>query len=655
MALNVVNSVEFGYGIGDALIQLAPRPILAKRAPTIYDVGVIGTVWIDEAGNASYTLTSITSGQAQWTASASSGIGTFTSVTVNPGNLAMQGGNITSTTGSVTLNTGDLTLTAGNATIGGDLSVAGTFTFTGDLNLNSPNLVDIVSTLNGAPSILLEANGGANEQVKLSSLQGTSLTSIELISATGGIYAEATGLVNDAAIYLNAAAGGMLLASAGLMKLASSRAGNAIDIEATHGVTIQSTGAAAGEDINITSTGASINLSATEDVADAITLIATHGGIQIEATGATAGEDIVIDATGSSVTIGASEAAVDAITLTASDAAGGIILSAGTGGIDIGSDATITSITVADVVPTASRTLDFGNGLFVNTGVNETINIGTGGMTASGNKQILKTINIGTGTTDADSDAAATAEMEINIGTGDVTDDAVGLATLAIKIGTGTVTNGLQNIYIGTVNSALVIEGQTDINYNTNANTAINTGTSTGNVDIGNAAAGPVGITTGGTFGATCTGLMTLTSTAAAANAIKLDASDAAGGVELITGGGAISFQSAGMLNSQAVTATDATGPGATAAVTINSNVGVATLTGFTQAAAATLVLTVTNSIATVGSAILCSCSNLGTNDAQMTITRITPAAGSFAVTLTNNGAAALNGDVIVTFWVVVA
>ena len=48
---------------------------------------------------------------------------------------------------------------------------------------------------------------------------------------------------------------------------------------------------------------------------------------------------------------------------------------------------------------------------------------------------------------------------------------------------------------------------------------------------------------------------------------------------------------------------------------------------------------------------ILLTVDNLGSNDAQLTVQRIQLQAGSFLVTVKNNGAAALNGDIHVTFW----
>lgn len=89
--------------------------------------------------------------------------------------------------------------------------------------------------------------------------------------------------------------------------------------------------------------------------------------------------------------------------------------------------------------------------------------------------------------------------------------------------------------------------------------------------------------------------------------------------------------------------------PGTTAV--IDARVGYATFTGFTTAAGASQVFTITNNKAALASAMLVTANNLGANDAQMTVTRVTPGVGTFDVTLTNNGAAALNGDINISFW----
>jgi NADH:ubiquinone oxidoreductase subunit F (NADH-binding) len=93
--------------------------------------------------------------------------------------------------------------------------------------------------------------------------------------------------------------------------------------------------------------------------------------------------------------------------------------------------------------------------------------------------------------------------------------------------------------------------------------------------------------------------------------------------------------------------------PSATAV--INANVGRATFTGFTTAAAGTQTFVITNSLVTTSSCVLVTVCNEGANDAQMTVTRITRGAGSLSVATKNNGAAALNGNVAVNFWVLTA
>lgn len=145
---------------------------------------------------------------------------------------------------------------------------------------------------------------------------------------------------------------------------------------------------------------------------------------------------------------------------------------------------------------------------------------------------------------------------------------------------------------------------------------------------------------------------ISIDSAEAAGDAIVIDASNAAGGININAGTGGIDLNSGGVVSMTPATDSQAS---PTATATINVNVGVATFTGFTTAAAASQVFTITNAVCTAASAILVSVSNLGGNDAQMTVTRVTPGAGSFTVTTVNNGAAALNGDVIITFWIIAA
>jgi hypothetical protein len=153
-------------------------------------------------------------------------------------------------------------------------------------------------------------------------------------------------------------------------------------------------------------------------------------------------------------------------------------------------------------------------------------------------------------------------------------------------------------------------------------------------------------------------GSLVLESNEAVVNAVSLSASNAAGGMVINSGtGGTTITCTAGTIDLNAttglLTATPATDTQAAAAVTINANVGYATFTGLTTAAAAAEVLTVTNAICTATSAILCTLSNFGANDAQMTVTRVVPAAGSFTVTATNYGTQALNGNLVLTFWII--
>src|SRR5574338_263321 len=450
--------VNQSYGLGDALLTMAPLPIIARRDPTTADLAELGTVWCNVVTSTIYMLASITAGSANWTTSPASGVGVFTSVTINPGNLTI-------TAGNAVISAGDLTVTAGNTVLGGDLTVAGTTTLNGDIDITSAALIDLTSTLDAAPSILLHANGGTAESIELHSDQGTSDTSIYIHSDVGSVTVES-----------------------------SRNAANAIIIAAqAGGIDITAVGAAAGEDIDISAVGSSVNISSTEVAGDAIVINATNGGVDI------AGNlDVGITAVNASINLTASEAAADAIVIHASNAAGGVQIRAGSGGIQIGNEADTTPISVGSTAPTVDRTITLGAGTIVTDGVDDVINLGTGGMTADGDEQITRTINIGTGTTTAINNAAATADLTVNIASGNVTDDGSGTAILTVNIATGTNTSATQTVNMGSAGATVLIDGTVTINESINLNTAINSGTSTGTVDIGNAAAGDITLTTAG-------------------------------------------------------------------------------------------------------------------------------------------------------------
>ena len=142
----------------------------------------------------------------------------------------------------------------------------------------------------------------------------------------------------------------------------------------------------------------------------------------------------------------------------------------------------------------------------------------------------------------------------------------------------------------------------------------------------------------------TSTGATTLATTGASVN--TFGNTIGATSVTISAGTGGIVLSSAGNVKMAPGTVSNAS-----YAATLSTQVGQVTLTGQTLASASTQVLTITNTLCTTSSPLFVSVDNLGTNDAQLTITRVEPKAGSFEVTVKNNGAAALNGDIHVNFW----
>jgi hypothetical protein len=204
------------------------------------------------------------------------------------------------------------------------------------------------------------------------------------------------------------------------------------------------------------------------------------------------------------------------------------------------------------------------------------------------------------------------------------------------------------NSHLTVTNANLTVETVTG-NLTLEANGAGNTIT----IDAAGAGAAiDIESNTGGTT-ITSTGVININSDDTGGNAIIINANDPgnAGNILMTTSGGIIelSTQGGGEIFLQAVEVTTVGAAGNAA----SAYMGVMTQTGLLTGAGASQVITITTTVVTVNSGILVSAANKGANDAQMTVTRVVPAAGSFTVTVKNNGAAALNGDLIISFMII--
>lgn len=171
MAGRVFNNTAYSFG-QSPLTNMAPSPIVAKRAPTTTDFAPIGQEWIFTTNNTIYVLTSVTNNSANWQlVEASGGAGVFTTLTSS--------GNTTLGTGAGTTNTFGDSLNAvnviGNATgnstlqlngIGSGISLNGPVTSDDGITIQNGNLVLSTATnkitLPGPVNIMSGAGAPAN-------------------------------------------------------------------------------------------------------------------------------------------------------------------------------------------------------------------------------------------------------------------------------------------------------------------------------------------------------------------------------------------------------------------------------------------------------------------------------------------------------------
>ncbi len=464
--------------------------------------------------------------------------------------------------------TGGITIdTTGAFSIDGQAASNVTVTGAGlDLTLASVlGSVLVSSTENAALAIRLHANGGTSETIQVHSDQGTGVASVGLLSDVGGITLRSTGLASGDAINLEAAAGGVDIDAALQVNIASSQ--NAIDairiVASAGGIDIDAVGAAT-EDINITNTGGSVVLVATEAVADAITLTAVTalGGIDVnagtggmtvdsagvlslDATGATnltttGAFDLTIQSTAGSILLNAGEAVADAVNIDstggfdldaalqinltssqaaatavrvlASDTAGGIDVDAGTGGITIDTTGALSLDSAAASNFTVTGAFDL------------TLSSSAGSIVITGAEAAADAIQLNAVT--------AGGGVDVNAGSGGVTVD----TTAAISLDSATASN-------------FTVTGAADLTLASSAGAV--------NITSGEANADSLNMTSGGGFSLVATGAaakdviitstsgsMTLTAGENVTDAMNFTASGGASRINLTAGTGSVKIAS---------------------------------------------------------------------------------------------------------------
>lgn len=419
MAVRRINP-DMAYGIGDDLIPLAPLPIIAKRDPGTNDLAQLGTTWINEVSGAVWVLTKIASLSATWaTSPILSGSGTFTDLTTTgAGGLTVSGA------GGISVGAGAFSVDSSGNVVANDLSVSGVFTFTGDLNLTSAALIDLTSTLNASPSISLTANGGANEQILLHSVQGTTATSIDIVSDLGGVHIEGNANSSSAIVLDAANAAGGVTVSAGTNGIGLTAVNGAIALSSGTGAINIGTDAAAHTITLGNSTGAtSLVLNAgtgainvgTNAIAHAITLGNSTGATSIALNVGTGALDLGTNAIAHIVTIGNVTGAT-AVNINAGSGGFSVLttnsalsLSSGTGVLNISADGAATTVNIATAAAVKTLTLGSVTGASVST-----LRAGSGGLNlTAANGAVVMTS--GTGALSISDDAAATV---VRVGTG---------------------------------------------------------------------------------------------------------------------------------------------------------------------------------------------------------------------------------------------
>lgn len=298
---NGTEDISFGFATGNTLTLSSDTAVDAIAMGAVDDITGLGTIAFDSAAS---TVTLTSDGAAQ-------------DLTIALAGATDSSLKLTSTgTGADAIS---LITSAG----GMDLTVAGAAAGE-DLDILSNSSVNVTSSEAGVDDAVVISTSGA-----ASGMQITSLADIDI--TTTGAAGEDISLVNTGGSVIITATE----AAADAVVISASTAGGGIDIISNADVDISTTGAA-GEDVTITNTGGSINLTASEADAAAISIQATAGGVDIDAIGASdgdltmnSGDDMTITAVGNFV------ATSPSVTIGSTTTTAATVIQSGTGDVTI--------------------------------------------------------------------------------------------------------------------------------------------------------------------------------------------------------------------------------------------------------------------------------------------------------------------------------
>ncbi len=584
------------YGIGFSThAENLEVPTIQPRAPTINDtIWPVGKVWVDTVGNASYTLTSLSSIggtlTANWAAGGNPEATTSDFGIVQLATLSeLQNGNAPS--GAYVPTSNDVATVIQGIIVGvvppaqeGQAGIAEIATQvetdagTDDTRIVTPlKLANFVGS-GGFPGSFtdLTATGavtftGATGALSMTSTSASSLgvtgagIDLTLSSAAGRVVVNGEEAAADAVRILSAAGGldtnvalqmnlDSSQAAATAVRIVASNAAGGIDIDAgTGGITVDSTGAisidsAAASNFTVTgafdntfsSTAGSINISGGEAAADAINIDAAAGGLDV---------DVALQ-----MNLDSSQAANNAIRINASAGTGGIDIDAGSGGITIDSTGafSIDGAAASNVTTTGA-------------GIDLTLSSVLGSVLVSSTEDAALAIYL-----HANGGVSETIRLHADQGTG-VASINIGSDVGGITIAGGLGTADAVNITASTAGGGIDIDSSTggfDVlttgAISLDASLASNLTVTGASVDLTVSSVG---------------GSVVITGTEAAVDAVQINGNTGAGGIDINAGTGGITIDSGGLMSLDAAGVVNLTTTGAFD-ITVNSTAGSVILTG---------------------------------------------------------------------------